>query len=220
MTGYRLDVTFYSPCVFYHRPILDSILSYCLQRESHRHVGYYAGTWRDREFEGINRLPEIIAFKGDIPLTTFMQFDQKQPMYIDSWKKRFEPKYARLADFGKARRRIDTSSGQYRSFNMPLQAHVIQAGWFYFIGGGMTVKRLLDKWIWAIGKKPSEGFGVIDHLEVSMWDLIPRDILAARPVPIEIAREIDLPGVEQYCAWRPPYWDRKNHARCMVPAEA
>jgi len=73
MQGYKLNITFYSPCVFHHPPMLDAILSYCLQRESHRHIGYYAGTWRDREYDGINRLPEVLAFHGEIPLATRLQ---------------------------------------------------------------------------------------------------------------------------------------------------
>jgi len=220
MQGYKLHVTFYSPCVFYHRPILDSILSYCLQRESQNHLGYYAGTWRDREFEGINRLPEVIAFQREIPMTTFLQYGGNIPVYMDSWKKRFEPKHVHLADFGKARRRIDTTSGQYRSFNMPLSAKVIQDGWFGFIGDGERVLELMNRWIWAIGKKPSEGFGVIDSIRLEPWVCAAKDILALRPVPIDVAKEWELNGIEQFCAWRPPYWGRRNHARCIVPAEA
>lgn len=218
MRGYKLNLTFYSPCVFHHPPMLDAILSYCLQRESHRHIGYYAGTWRDREYDGINRLPEVLAFHGEIPLATRLQYDANAPMYADSWKKRFEPKYASLADFGKAKRRIDTSSGQYRSFNMPLPARVIQEAWFFFIGDGTRVQELLDRWIWAIGKKPSEGFGVIKNITLHPWDINELEVLSMRPVPVEIAQSLGIQGMEQYCAWRPPYWGRRNHARCVVPS--
>ena len=198
--------------------MLDAILSYCLQRENHRHIGYYAGTWRNREFDGINRLPEVLGFHGEIPLATRMQYDAGAPIYADSWKKRFEPKYAILADFGKAKRRIDTSSGQYRSFNMPLPARVIQEAWFFFIGDGTRVQELLDRWIWAIGKKPSEGFGVIKNITLHPWDINELEVLSMRPVPVEIAQSLGIQGMEQYCAWRPPYWGRRNHARCVVPS--
>ncbi len=218
MEGYKLHVTFYSPCVFYHRPILDSILSYCLQRESQNHLGYFAGTWRDREFVGVDRLPEVLAFYEEIPLTTQLQYDENTPVYMDSWKKRFEPKYQHLADFGDAKRRINTSSGQYRSYNMPLPAKVIQKGWFGFIGDGDRVLDLMNRWIWAIGKKPSEGFGVIEGMNLRQWDVKEIEVLSRRPVPMEIAQTLGLRGVEQYCAWRPPYWGRRNHARCLVPA--
>lgn len=217
MKMYRLDIQFYSPCVFYDPPILDSIIAYCLERENNDRLAFFAGRSSTREFIGVKKLPELIEFYQDIPLTTQLQFKSDAPIWMDSWKTRFDFRHHRYME-KKSSNIINASSGKYRSFNVPLQARLIQSGYFVFIGEGLQVYELLKKWIFAIGKKPSEGFGVIDKMSLMRFTGFKETfILERRPIPSRIAKDLDIGGFERMAAWKPPYWRKENHVLCITP---
>jgi len=224
MEGYKLTVHFYSPPVFYDPPILDALVHYALEKKLGQNISRCAYLMPQRVrgprpgVDGVREMYKLIRYwEGGIFLSTALQFDA-HPEFLDSWKKRFESKYSRLADFGKARRRINTASGSYRSYNMPLPAHAIRIGWWLFIGDGPAVLNLLEQYIPAVGKKRSEGFGHINDYVLEPKALAPRDVMALRPIPKEYADKIGLAGNERIMAWRPPYWSRGNQTLCVVPS--
>ena len=161
---------------------------------------------------------KIIQYmEGGMFLSTRFQY-KREIEFLDSWKKRFESKFHHLADFGKARRRIDTSQGKYRSYNMPLPAHVVEEGWWLFVGNGQEVKRLIEDNLVAVGKKSSEGFGWIESLTlIERPEITRKNILVLRPTPKKIAEQYGISGNERIIGWRPPYWKRSNQSICVVP---
>ena len=224
MKGYKFTARFYSPPVFFDPPILDALVHYAIEKElgrgSTRCVYLIPQKVRGPRpgVDGVREMYKLIRYwEGGIFLSTALQFDA-HPEFLDSWKKRFDSKHSRLVDFGKARRRIDTASGQYRSYNMPLPAHAIREGWWYFIGDGPAVLDLLERNISAVGKKRSEGFGQVKEFSLEEMVRTPREIMALRPIPKEYADKMGIVGNERIMAWRPPYWSRANQALCVVPA--
>ena len=223
MQPYKLLLKFYSPLILYHPITLDSIVAWCVaMRRSNRRCKAFLPQQLNEKDTGVikHELHQII--QHHTPLYPVAMASYFQPIgstseYLDSWKKRFESKYAYLANFGKARRRIDTGSGKYRSYDMPLPAIVTLAGYFAFIGKGEQVINLLQNYVVAIGKKRSMGFGWIDHMELQPANYTCYDIARMRPVPKEIAQKNKITGRLTYCAWQSPYWLRENICECVVP---
>lgn len=219
MRGYRVDITFYSPLVFYDPPILDGLVLYAIAKEMNEHRCSYFTPWQQkRGIDGVKELKRFIKYEDKIFLSTQMQYDKESSCeFLDSWKKRFDAKNSKLAGFGKAKRRIDIASGPYRNHNMPLPAKAINKAWWYFIGDGEAVERFLRENIVAIGKKRSEGFGWIKHLEILPEDIKSIKILKLRPIPEDVAGENKIGGQKRIMAWQPPYWEKRNQAICIVP---
>lgn len=224
MQSYNLYIKFYSPMIYYHPPTLDAIIAYCLAKEANDKRGFYQlpGKIPD-DNKRLDLLHTVIEHKGGgygVPVSSYLQVIGPIIDFMDSWKKRFESKYAKIADFGKARRRINTASGQYRSYNMPLPAKIIKMGFFSFIGDGERIMKLIDLYIIGIGKKVGEGFGWIDKMELKESQLTWQDILHMRPVPLFLAENHQITGGRKMiCGWKPPYWEKRNICECIVPCE-
>lgn len=222
MQSYRLTIKFYSPLVLYDSITLDALVAYALaiRRNTRKGIFCIPQQIQKRDNEVKHELHNLITHHT--PLYPVAMASYLQPLgstaeYLDSWKKRFESKYSRLADFGKARRRVNTGSGKYRSYNMPLPAITMREGFFAFIGKGSEVVEIVEKHIVAIGKKRTEGFGWIEKMELSEADYSCYDIARMRPVPKDIAEKHHIRGEIRYCAWQSPYWLRKNMCECVVP---
>lgn len=228
MESYLLRVKFYSPMVYYHVPTLDAVISWCLAR-AHADEGAKAFCHlplaTPEKNYGLNLLNRVIEHKGGgfgVPVASMLQPDHPPHEFEDAWKKRFESKHARLADFGKARRRINTSSGLYRSYNVPMPAKSLASGWFVFRGDGYVVRDLLETWLIGIGKKVTEGFGWIEEWRLEESALTWREILALRPVPVRLAPHLGIETTgrrQELHAWKPPYWLRRNCELCLMPDE-
>ncbi len=223
MRPYRLFVKFYSPLILYHQITLDAILAYCIATRLNENKGTFC---LPQQIQGSDTKIKHELFKiiehntsfSPVPMASYFQSIGSTTEYLDSWKKRFESKYSHLADFGKAKKQVDTGSGKYRSYNMPLPAVVSNMGFFAFIGDSLKVLDLLEKHIVSIGKKRSAGFGWIDKMEVRDASYTCFDIAGMRPIPKSIAEKNKITGMSSYCAWRSPYWLRKNICECVVPA--
>ncbi len=224
MDSYRVDIEFYSPCVYYEPPTLDAAVSWCLAREHNMRRGFFQMPMATPEKNrGLNLLNKVVEHKVGgygVPVSSWMIPAHDPLEFLDAWKKRFENKYVDLADFGRGRRRVNTSSGKYRSHNFPLPAKAVQACWFFVRGDGEWIQRLLENHLVGLGKKVSEGFGWISNLAISPVDLGWREILALRPVPVRLAPALAIETAgrkTKLCAWKPPYWMRRNTELCLVP---
>lgn len=221
MRGYNLFVKFYSPMVFYHLPVFDSIIAYCLAREMDRKRSMVfvqrPQQVPEREIESFQKIIEHHTPFYPVPMSSYLMPIDEPIDFLDSWKKRFDSKHSNIADFGKARRRIHTGSGPYRSYNMPLPAKIIQVGYFAFIGDGERILELIKNNLVGIGKKISEGFGWIDNVEIKEIDYTCFDIARMRPVPIEMAEKHKIIGRKMMAGWKSPYWLRENICECVVP---
>ena len=221
MRGYNLYIKFHSPMIFYHLPVFDSIIAYCLAREmdKKRSIVFIQRPQQvpDNEIESFRRIIEHHTCLYPLPMASYLMPDNYPIEFLDSWKKRFDSKNSCIADFGKAKRQINTGSGPYRSYNMPLPAKIIQSGYFGFIGDGSRIIELIENNLVGIGKKISEGFGWIDEIELREIDYTCFDIARIRPVPLEMAKNHKITGRIIISGWKSPYWLKDNICECIVP---
>ena len=225
IASYILWLKFYSPIVYYHLPTLDAIISYCLAIEHARGEGQFTQFCKPQAITGkdlgLNSLDKVIIHKGGafgVPASSFFQPVGESHDFLDSWKKRWDSESAHYADFSRGARKVNTASGEFRAYNMPLPAHTVDAGYFAFIGNGEKVVQLIKDNIIGIGKKVNEGFGWIDKIELKNSSLGWKDILKMRPVPMFLAENHGIQGGRvKICGWKPPYWDIRNICECVVP---
>lgn len=128
----------------------------------------------------------------------------------DHWNKRFDQSLVHLVDFQGKRGRIETSSGRFKPYHMPVfYIHALRVTWFA-VGERRPLERLLS-FCTNIGKKTSQGWGAVLRWEVELWHSdwsVESPMGIMRPVPTE-------GGIVQ--GFRPPYWVAKNQAPCVAP---
>jgi CRISPR type IV-associated protein Csf3 len=124
------------------------------------------------------------------------------------WHKRFDAMQAETyVDFGKSRGVVDTKSGHYKAYRMPLCVFLVPEFTWYVVGDQIEIKKLLDLKT-HIGKKPSQGYG-----RVREWIIEPaeEDLSHVRPIP-------DPNGADEW-GIRPPYWALQNSCRVQWPQD-
>lgn len=131
---------------------------------------------------------------------------------ITYWHKRFDDNMANFLDLGGRRGRINTKSGGFKSYRMPLVYMVTPELTWYIVGEREEVAGLLGM-IPAVGKKHSAGYGFVAAWHVEPWpiDLSCRD---ERGQPMRAIPTRDGP---LECGVRPPYWHPVNRVRCEMP---
>lgn len=145
------------------------------------------------------------------------------------WHKRFDDAMAAVAlergalDMGR-RRTIQTGSGEFRAYRMPLYLEVVERLEWYAIGDAAGIHDLLERHIRHLGKKHARGHGAVIAWDVEPWSG-PRDRwlwsepgVPARPTPLALIN--DWPGETVYAAFRPPAWVPNNQAVCAAVREA
>lgn len=122
------------------------------------------------------------------------------------WHKRFDSQNAEeFVDFGKRRGAVNTSSAKYKNYRMPMVKVLVPELVWYAVGELSDVERLVKK-IPALGKKRSQGFGIVREWIVAEW---PEDLSSLRAIPDE--------NGEFYTGIKPPYWLPLNKRRCHIP---
>lgn len=100
-----------------------------------------------------------------------------------------------------------TTRGPFKEYRIPMQVLTAESVMAYCIGNRNEIQRLLDNYAYFVGKKPSQGNGVVLKWEVTEIDMQESDILQSRSVPsMMLGREDGAIG-----AWTPPYWFRPWH---------
>jgi len=123
------------------------------------------------------------------------------------WEKRLD---AGRLDIVNTPRKIDTASGRYRLYHMPIfYRSALYVDW-YACGDMEIVADLLSD-VWAMGKKTSQGWGRVSRWEISNWD---EDLSWMRAVPVA-GRDFD-PSKCLYTGFRPPYWLPSNQTICEL----
>lgn len=128
----------------------------------------------------------------------------------DHWSSRFPLQRTKFLDT--ARTSIDTASGPYKGYRMPIfYRHALSICW-YVVGEPSRIERLLPH-MTHLGKKTSQGWGTVGEWRVqeSEHDYSVRgpDGKLMRAVPSE-------QGV--IAGFRPSYWYSKNQAPCLLPS--
>lgn len=128
----------------------------------------------------------------------------------DFWVKRFDEKYADIIDFKNRRGRIETKSGYFKGYRMPVfTRHALAVRW-YAVGDMAEIKRLLP-FCRSLGKKRSQGYGEVLRWEVESWHsdwsvYSPSGLMRAVPNEKGIV-----------CGLRPPYWSPESQTICRLP---
>lgn len=136
--------------------------------------------------------------------------------YVTYWNRRFDDQYEQYIDFKGKRGKVSASSGRYKAYRTPLNVLLFDYLEWYAVGDIDEVRELVEMVV-AIGKKPAQGFGLVDRWEIVPWDddwSEVRDGKVTRALP-------RLPdgcrGIIKPFGLRPPYWDIKNKQVVYMP---
>lgn len=229
---YKIGFNITSPISFFPNelPVFDSILSWCSylknKKENNDIHTPHGGEVNQDEIE----IP-IIKDKLGFYYASRMFFDKNKAVEgVDSWKKRWENKHDDIVDFGKAKKRINTGSGQFKSYNVPVIFNSIKKVWFYFGSYDVAeVDLLVSKYLNGIGKKVSIGFGWFDNHDIIKVDKNNLEISSVliRPLPIDYLKKnrhifnnlIDNFTLKTKISTgnlTPPYWKKSMNEKIMT----
>ncbi|MCL6479879.1 MAG: hypothetical protein K6T65_16025, partial [Peptococcaceae bacterium] len=200
---------------------LDSILAAEWMRRNHPEAYYNASS----HMLGGNMITPELPFerRGAGELWYWAcSFNTAPPLgeYVMHWHKRFDDHLEKYIDFGGRRGKIDTKSGKYKAYRMPLVVQLFDRLEWYAVGDTGAVLDLCQG-VTHIGKKSSQGLGVVEYWTVEPW---PEDWSEAvggklsRAVPVELGLPPGIAGgrVGTY-GIRPPYWHTDHQRLCYLP---
>jgi CRISPR type IV-associated protein Csf3 len=141
--------------------------------------------------------------------------------HVIHYHKRFDDQYAEHLDAGK-RRKVNASSGRYKSYRLMGILRVTPSVSWYLIGDPAGVRELLDL-VQAIGEKRAHGYGVVQRWDVDaapplgMRNLWWAAACKCRPLPV--VSQDDAHGGLLVMTWgiRPPAWWVGNQRLCQMP---
>jgi len=141
----------------------------------------------------------------------------------EHYARAFPVELAELLEPGQ-RIQINTGSGEHRSYRLPLRVAWVDRIVWFAVGVPKEVRRLLRR-VWAVGKKPSIGYG-----RVSQWMVEPIDEdyawFAPSPAGPVLMRTLPAgdwlpPDLVGYRPWFgtpvAPYWDKTLYADVVQP---
>jgi CRISPR type IV-associated protein Csf3 len=140
--------------------------------------------------------------------------------YVMHWHKRFDDQLEQYIDFGSRRGKVDTKSGKYKAYRMPLVIQLFERLTWYAVGDPDAVFDLCRN-ITHIGKKSSQGLGAVDYWTVEPWHedwSVVRDGRLTRAMPVELSMPagVQKANVRLY-GIRPPYWLHEHQRPCYMP---
>lgn len=130
---------------------------------------------------------------------------------VDHWTCRFDSQLLDLIQLPKGR--LNTASGRYRGYRMPVYYRAALSVRWYVVGEPETITRLLTCGVTHLGKKTSQGWGAVLRWEIEPcehdWSVTGPDGRLMRPVPD--------PAGTMLVGYRPPYWLRSRQTICRMP---
>lgn len=206
--------------------ILDSIILAAKAKEILREE-FYSGKNIAGSKEMIEEtLDPILDKQNGVYCTSAGIGDNRE--YVGSWAKRWDDKNDDVVDFStKGKERIDIGSGYFKNFHMPIVLKSYKTVTFYVRGNMEEIQRLLENYIFYLGKKGSQGYGQIRAWEfeeieedMSIW----KDGEPMRPIPAEKCKKYieecmkncNRLNVKQHPII-PPYWRNDNIEMCVIP---
>lgn len=206
--------------------ILDSIISAAKAKEILGEDFYtgenIAGTREQIE----SMLDPIIDKQFGVYCTSIGIGDNRE--HVGSWSKRWDDKNDDIVKF-KGKERVDIGSGFYKNYHMPLVLKSYKIITFYVRGDMEEIKRLLENYIFYLGKKGSQGYGQIRKWEFEETDenySIFKDGKLMRHVPAEACQKYiekkmkkQEPIDVREKAIIPPYWRNDHRELCLMPDE-
>lgn len=155
---------------------------------------------------------DVVQYFRDIPLCSkafFKGVDSKNVYY-----KRFDEDNEYFADTKK----IKIGSGRYKNYANTLKVTDVAEIVFYALGNKEEIKRLLS-WVYALGKKESQGYGIVrewivEELKEQIDFLNPENPL--RPLPLEYFSNDFKNKNRKLVSYKFPYWYNGNKKLCYV----
>ena len=207
--------------------ILDGIISAAKAKEVLGEQFYTGENIAGTEEMIRGMLDPILDRKHGVYCTSIGIGDNRE--YVGSWAKRWEDKHEDIVKFrGKGKQRIDIGSGHYKNYHMPLVIKSYKTITFYVRGDMEETKRLLENYIFYLGKKGSQGYGQIRKWgfnetdeDWSVW----KDGKPMRPIPAKeyagnleaLTKTIGAVNIRRHPVI-PPYW-RPETEMCVMPDE-
>lgn len=147
-----------------------------------------------------------------------MMYDESRALeFTGSWKKRWANEHDHLTDFSGKKRKIRTSAGEFKAYNMPIVLNRIKEVWFYFESDNVAMVKKLLSHLWGIGKKTSQGYGEIGGFAIEEIDFNPFEGKVIRPVPAKV-EDLKQSGTlsVRMMGYKPPYWLPENQGFCWA----
>lgn len=141
--------------------------------------------------------------------------------FVTRWGKRFCTKYDDLINFtGRGKQRIETGSGHFKNYHMPLVVKSFKEIIFFARGNLEEIKKALLS-VNFIGKKSSQGYGevrewIFEEIEENL-SIVDKDNNPMRNIPARHIKKLDINKKYEYeeCAIYPPY-RRKEKELCII----
>jgi len=201
---YKITFKMVSPVVLMDNVTFDSILAYCV-------YSHYRKITDIKTSGG----KEIDESKQDIPVTKHKDgfylaswdITTEEHESVERWRKRWDNTNDRLADFKKAKRKIDTARGKYKSYDMPIVVKSIDEISFYFKSKEVgKVSFFINNYLVGIGKKVKMGYGWFSGFEIEK--VKDSDVLYYRPTPKNF--KSPLKTIDGFGGIKPPYWHNQQ----------
>lgn len=196
---------------------IDAVLYYAAHREMlGARVVSRSGGLTPSEGERVPTLPLSIC-AGETPHWYYAAssaiWSEPYADGVDHWTCRFDSQWLHLIDLPTGR--LNTASGRYRGYHMPVYYRAARSVRWYVVGEHEAIMELLCG-VSHIGKKTSQGWGAVLGWEVERVD---HDWSVTGPQG-ERMRPIPDPVGEMRIGYRPPYWLPSRQTLCLMPAEA
>lgn len=220
---YKATMHLGSPINISERPVFDALLYYAYMAERVSKYDFLSPS--GAELHEIIKTVHLPLNSQDGFYLCSYAFYSEYVLGMDSWKKRWNSRHDDYADFGKAMRRVNTASGDMKSYSVPFPAMSVQKLWFYYdTNSPEEVRRLLDNYLVGIGKKVAIGFGWIKNIEYELADDSSIYRVYCRPLPKEfvgpniMAMFPSFPKMTRRPgAYKPPYWYPPHQESIIVP---
>lgn len=182
-------------------------------------TGY--GLENNLQDEKIDLSKEIVI---DIPLKKISDFYACSTSFFvssnnikssEKWYKRWEEQYSSYIN---ATKKINTGRGAFKNYAVSLPTLQTELACWFVVGNKIEIERLLNKYIFDLGKKRSQGFGKIKKwhiLNVNSDYSLKVDNKPTRQIPTD-ALHFDNSKVRQL-TYKFPYFASQFSKMCFIP---
>jgi CRISPR type IV-associated protein Csf3 len=146
-------------------------------------------------------------------------FNQSPPVkeYVIHWNRRFDDQLEQYIDFQGKRGKVDPGSGRYKAYRMPMPILIFPGFLEWFAVGDIEAVRELCQGIVAIGKKTSQGIGLIANWDIVHWQDDRSEQYGGKLMRALHTLPPGCSGIVRQYGMRPPYWLRDNQAVVYMP---
>ncbi len=134
-------------------------------------------------------------------------FNQAKPIteYVTYWHRRFDDELERYVDFKGRRGKVSEQSGRFKAYRMPLNILLLPCLEWYAVGDMDAVLELCQG-VAAIGKKPAQGYGIVERWEVEPWNEDLSEVRNGRLTRSVPGLPAGARGRQRVYGLHPPYW--------------